>query len=231
MRVFCCDDNETHLLQQIELLKELAVDQPMEIQGFATARELLEAVNESCDIILCDILLGDHNGIVAMKNVQDRFPHIKIIFISAYSCYCEDVYDVDHVAFLQKPLNRAKLQSALSRAVSDILSRRGQYVTVKSKNITATVPLEKIIYIETVGKQLNVVTEDKFYPISQKSDILAKLDSRFIDCGKGCVINMGRIKTLGRQTITLYDGKEVAVAADRFPAVKQACLRYLGARL
>ncbi|SDN33868.1 LytR/AlgR family response regulator transcription factor [Acetanaerobacterium elongatum] len=231
MRVFCCDDNEIHLSQLIELLNESSVDQPLEIQGFTTSQELLAAVNENCDIILCDILLGDNNGIVTMKNVQDRFPNIKIIFVSAYSYYCEDVYDVDHVAFLHKPISQVKLRAALTRAINDILDEQGQYITVKSKSITATVPMSKILYIETVGKQLNVVTEDKFYLVSQKNGILTKLDSRFIDCGKGCVVNMSRIRTLGRQTITLFDGKEVAVAADRIPAVKQAFLHYLGPQL
>ncbi len=231
MNILCCDDNEEHLTQLMKQVRELYGENDYRVQGFTTTAALLAAVSDTTDIILSDILLDNDNGITAMKSVQGRFPHIQIIFISAYPSYCEDVYQVDHVAYLQKPVSTPKLEAVLAKAVSKAQKEREHYITIKSKSLTATVHMGKILYIETVGRQINIVTEDKFYSVAGKNSILLKLDDRFIDCGKGCTVNMSKVRTLGRQTLTMSDGKEVVLTADRYPAVKQACLRFLGERL
>lgn len=51
-------------------------------------------------------------------------------------------------------------------------------------------------------------------------------DASFIECHRGILINLGQIKTLGDQTVTMKDNAILPVSRRKRPEIKQAYAAY-----
>ncbi|MFA9380936.1 MAG: LytR/AlgR family response regulator transcription factor [Acetanaerobacterium sp.] len=228
INVLCCEDNPQQLSELVEQLCALPLGLKLNVTSYAIPKQLFDAVNEETDIVLCDIILGDESGIALTKNIKKWFPHVCIIFVSGYLCYCEDIYDVEHLAFLHKPVTSEKLSVAVGRAIALRNRERGSYLSVRSKSLCTTVPLSRILYIETVGKQINIVTNDSFYSVCVKADnILGHLDKRFVQYAKDCYVNMSKISTLEKNSVELCDRTILRIAQGSYISMRRAYLSFL----
>lgn len=229
--VLCCDCNAQHLTELVSQLTALPCADELTISTVTNPTELESAVNEQTDALVCDVLLGKYSGIHLIKGIKSRFPHIAIIFASNFLGYCEDIYAVEHIAFIRKPVTAEKLEMPIAKAMEQKRCTRGKYVLVKTKSITVTVPLNAILYVETVGRQVNVVTNDSFYPIPHRIEgILTYLDNRFAQYADGCYVNMDKISALQKKSITLFDGTVLPLEGCWYTAIRRAYISYLSER-
>ncbi|MCI8646592.1 MAG: response regulator [Firmicutes bacterium] len=88
---------------------------------------------EKPPVILMDIKLGEKNGIKAAKEFQAVQPDAQIIFMSGYDDYYLDVYEVEHVYFLHKPIEREKLRLAIDRALAHLQASSKPYFALSGK--------------------------------------------------------------------------------------------------
>ena len=118
-KILICDDDAVFL----ELLKKSVIkaagDQIREIRTFVEKEEIelyaAEHPNEAY-IVFLDVELRENNGVDSAKRILSSQPNSQIIFVSAHDKYYLDVYEVDHVFFLKKPLEEEQLRKALTRA-------------------------------------------------------------------------------------------------------------------
>ena len=80
------------------------------------------------DIILCDIKMPDMNGIELANKIKDILPECKIIFLSAYTDkeYLKSAIHLKAVSYLEKPVNREELKSAITDAVQAIIDEKNR---------------------------------------------------------------------------------------------------------
>ena len=72
------------------------------------------------DVIFMDIKLADGNGIQVARNLLRFLPSAQIIFVSGYDDYYLDVYEVEHIYFIKKPLQDDIVSKALSLSLIHI---------------------------------------------------------------------------------------------------------------
>lgn len=53
-------------------------------QSFTTIRETVEGLSDSIQVLLLDINLPDGNGILACKDLIEKFPKLKIIALTNF---------------------------------------------------------------------------------------------------------------------------------------------------
>ncbi len=86
-----------------------------ELLRFPSAEAFLfhYAEDKSCDILLLDVEMGAMNGVELAKRIREENDALQIVFITGYTDYIAEGYDVSALHYLVKPVSREK---ALRRA-------------------------------------------------------------------------------------------------------------------
>ena len=132
-RVAICDDcvRDAEFVQNI--LNKWATERGLSIQTecFPSAESFLfrYAEDKAWDILLLDIEMGTMDGVTMAKQVRKDNEAVQIVFITGYSDYIAEGYEVSALHYLMKPVNEAKLFEVLNRA----LEKRKQEEEEKKK--------------------------------------------------------------------------------------------------
>lgn len=230
VNILICDDNEAHL-EYIRQLTLGSIDNAR-IVPFSSGDDLMDYFEKNlhrADIIICDIELDNDNGIELSKRLKSLNQNLQIIFVSAYIEHFEDVYNVDHIYFLAKPIDTQKFRRAIHKAVKKSVESKKKYITITNKNDVYAINLNDIYYIEAALRQIKIYTKDIVYTKYSKIDEFVKLlDDRFLICHKSFAVNMDKIVKLSKNRFILESKAEVPISRSRSDYAKARFLDYLG---
>lgn len=140
------------------------------------------------DILLLDVEMGGMDGVTLAKKLRQGNETVQIVFITGYSDYIAEGYEVAALHYLMKPVDEQKLFSVLDRAVEK-LRKDEKTLTVESGGATVRIPVRQIpnaMYqgCLTTEKRADQQYEIEFRDVSFKypgSDIwaLRHVDLRF----------------------------------------------------
>lgn len=74
------------------------------------------AEDKSFDLLLLDVEMPGTDGVTLAKTVRQENEAVQIVFITGYSDYIAEGYDVAALHYLVKPVSREKLFAVLDRA-------------------------------------------------------------------------------------------------------------------
>ena len=141
------DDDKTFCDDFKEQIKK--IDNSYNTDCYYDINTFLESVS-SYNIAVIDIMLGKDNGIDIASAITEKYPNIKIIFISVEQDFFQDVYSVNHLYFLVKPISNEQLKQALSVCCSEI---NKQTLYTKLGSGTTAINLNDVSYFEGILKK------------------------------------------------------------------------------
>ena len=151
IKIGICDDDPAQVTMTETLTAQWALENghSIKIKTYKDAESFLFDFEEEndFDILLLDIEMGDMNGVTLAKNIRKKSETVQIIFITGYSDYISDGYDVAALHYLMKPLKAEKLFEVLSRAVAK-LTKDGKMITLKIADEIIRLPIREIKYID-----------------------------------------------------------------------------------
>ncbi|UQZ34036.1 response regulator receiver protein [Paenibacillus sp. PK3_47] len=111
-------DDEKPALQHLERL--LTKDSRLEITGkYTSARLGLQHLQqEKADIVFLDIGMPEMNGLEAAEHIANLDRSIRVVYITAYTEYAIDAFELNAVDYLLKPVTSQRLCKTLERLVS-----------------------------------------------------------------------------------------------------------------
>lgn len=114
MRAILVDD-EYYALQGLKL--ELEQLEGIEITGmFDQADDALRAVQGGIgDVIFLDINMPKMNGMELSRIIIEEAPHLKIVYVTAYSEYAVEAFEINAVDYIVKPARKERLIKTISR--------------------------------------------------------------------------------------------------------------------
>lgn len=115
-KVLICDDDIFFAEGIKQDVLEIMGRANLHVETFVLEEQLEFYVAEHPDepvIVMLDVKLKNNNGVNVAKNLQRANPDTQIIFMSGYDDYYLDVYEVEHIYFLKKPVKRQRLKQAL----------------------------------------------------------------------------------------------------------------------
>ncbi len=235
INIAVCDDNPVFLKDIITLIDKVYTDEHT-IISFSNAQALLshiEDYSENCiDIIITDIEMPGMNGVSMAKALKPLYPRLQFIFITNYTDYIQDVFSVDPVYYILKPVDPQKLLEALEMAVAEIDAGNRNAINITSKKKVLRIRYDEIKYVESYMRTILV------HEIRRNTEILMKLDdfqkqlpSFFIRTHKSYLVNMNMVRSISNNRIELFSGEIVPVAKAKFPEIKRTILHYLGEKL
>ncbi|MCQ4636766.1 LytTR family DNA-binding domain-containing protein [Anaerovorax odorimutans] len=232
-RILICDDDAVFL----ELLKKsvirMAGERIKEIRTFEEKEKIefyaAEHPNEAY-IVFLDVELGEGNGngVESAKQILNYQPNSQIIFISAHDKYYLDVYEVDHVFFLKKPLEEEQLEKALHRAAEKLEGIKKDSFAVTSKKGVQKLGLNEILYFEKEKRKIHIHTvKDVITYYGKFDDMEPQLDHRFLRCHNSYIVNISKVKKMGNKKFYFENDKVVPISKSYYPEVRDIFLEYL----
>lgn len=230
LKIAICDDNTIQLdIIQEELKKNIKEDISYTIDTFNSETAFTQMLQSgSCpyDIIFMDIVLGDTSmsGIDLVHKVNFLNPASQIIYISQYLEFASDVYDTQHVYFVNKERLSEFLGKALDSALKNIIQNDDTsylYFTIRKKQ--HKIPQNDILYIERNLRETTIVTRTEKFKISEKIDLLLKrLPSWFVSCHRSYAVNLKLVSSIQQYEVSFPDGKTIPVGRTHYASVKKS---------
>ncbi len=112
LEIAVCDDDIADLECAVNMLHKIFTSQKIayHIEKFMSANQMLENISR-IDIGILDISMEELNGIKLGRKFKEKFPDVKLVYITSYEEYCMQVINEVHAfSFLCKPLEYDKLE-------------------------------------------------------------------------------------------------------------------------
>jgi CheY-like chemotaxis protein len=122
-RILIVEDN----LVNFFVLQEMLNEYELELVRAEDGQQFYGIIKEShdFDVILMDLMLPDTDGIELTKHLIDNHIKIPVVFISAYTERCEEIFDLGVEYFISKPVYKELFLSILKKFVA--LSKNENY--------------------------------------------------------------------------------------------------------
>lgn len=235
INIALCDDNEL-VIKELSSQIDSIFPEPHSISNFTNARDLINRIDffseNSIDIVITDIEMPDINGIEMAKELKKYHPCLEFIFVTNYTEYIQEVFSVNPIHYIIKPVNSKKLLEALNIAKAEIERNRKNTVDIITKNKTLRIRLDEIKYVESYTRKIVI------HEINTNTEIIMKLDdfqtllpSFFLRIHKSYLVNMNMIRSISNNRIELFTGEILPVTKAKYPIVKKSILNYFGENL
>ena len=233
MRVVICDDE---LLQREELREYIykvfeEVEEELELLIFKSAEEVLKEkdVLNHTDIFILDIKMDEVSGMDLAKIIRKENDISEIIFITSLVDYIQEGYTVRAYRYLLKPINYEELKTHLLSCINDIKKKKDNFMMIENKGIVHKVPINEIMYIEVIKKELTIHTKHTNYKTKNSMDKVEKELEKFnfYRCHKSYLVNMKYIETIDKNEI-IINGNKIPVSKHRISDFKKKFTLLLG---
>lgn len=244
MRIAIVDDERparSELRHQIqELLKEAEIVRRR--QRCSSIIRLQET--EKYELFFLDINLGDISGTVLVNAIHNMQPQAKIIFVTAYSEYAVEAFELGVEDYVMKPFDQKRIQKVLDRCKVGRKEENAQHADSQSQGKQATIRrlainsdgrtiienVEDIIYIETYNRGCKIyTTEGEYCENKSIGEYEKKLDpEQFFRIHKSIIINLDKVREVfpwGSNSFSLrmrgYEDQILPIARDKTRILKQ----------
>ena len=231
-RIAVCDDRQTDRDYLASLLNEWAagVGHVVQTQLFPSAEAFLFCYEEdkSWDMLLLDIEMDGMDGVTLAKTIRRDNRTVQLIFVTGYSEYISEGYEVSALHYLMKPIRKEKLFAVLDRAAEQCV-KNGRFLTFEQSKEMIRLPLYEIRYLEASQNYVTIHGEKgQNYTVRHTlSELERELDDRFFRTGRSYIVNLACIRKVTRTDIHLKDGELLPLPRGMYKALNQAIISIL----
>ncbi len=228
-RITICDDSQTDAGYVETLLLTWAQSRQAEvhIRRFSSAEQyLFSYAEDKCDdILLLDIEMGAMDGVTLARKLRQENETIQIVFITGYSDYIAEGYDVAALHYLMKPLNAEKFQSVLDRAVEK-LQKNERVMNLEIGGEMVRVPLYQIRYLDVRQNYVTIHGKQDFTIKRPLSEVEKELDQRFCRVGRALIVNLSCVQRVTKTEVYLSDGTALPLPRGAYEMLNRAIIQH-----
>jgi len=223
------DDNATdaEFVQGVLNNWELERNVSIHSEVFPNAESFLfrYAEDKAWDILLLDIEMGIMDGVTMAKRVRQDNEAVQIVFITGYSDYIAEGYDVAALHYLMKPVNRGKLFSVLDRALEK-RKQEDRCLNLESNGELLRLPFYEIRYLDVRQNYVTVHAKADHTVKRTLGDFERELDDRFCRVGRSMIVNLKFIQRVTKAEVYLSDGTVLPLPRGAYEPLNRAIIRH-----
>lgn len=228
LTIAICDDDENQIKELRRLLDEWSGDKPfaLTIDEYISAESFLFNYSDKpCDLLLLDIEMKQLNGMELAKKLRSYGDVLPIVFITGYSEYMNDGYEVEALHYLLKPVDKVKLFAVLDRYIRRYTSENE--ITIKCEDKTLHHSPDMIIYCEAVGKKTHIHTKEQALICKTGiGNFCSNLSSDFVFCHRSYVVNLRYVRSIGKMEIVLDNGESIPLSRRLYKEVNDKFIQF-----
>ena len=226
-RVAIVDDSTTDAAFVKGILDQWAGQRQVSIQAevFSSAESFLfrYAEDKDWDILLLDIEMGAMDGVTMAKRVRQNNEAVQIVFITGYSDYIAEGYEVAALHYLMKPVNRDKLLTILDRAMEK-RKQEERCLNLEAYGEMVRIPFYEIRYLDVHQNYVTVHAKTDYTVKRTLSDFERELDDRFCRVGRGMILNLKYIQRVTKPEVRLSDGTVLSLPRGAYEPLNRAII-------
>ena len=226
-KIAICDDLEADRQYIAALAAKWAANagHTVQIDTFISAEDFLfhYAEKKDYDILFLDIEMGVMDGVTMAKRLRGENDTVQIVFVTGYSDYISEGYDVAALHYLMKPVKEEKLCSVLDRA-AEKLAKNERILNLELRGEMVRVPIYQIRYAEVFGNYVTVHALSDYTVKMTLGRLEEQLDDRFYRVGRSVLINLTQISRVSRTEIRLSDGTAVPLPRGSYDGINRAII-------
>lgn len=234
IKVAVCDDIHEVVTQVNEYLSEYQRlrNQRLDIRSFSNAEDLWGHLKSShCDLVILDIELVEMNGVELGQLIRTELNDhaMKIVYISAKDCYDRQLFEVQPLNFLPKPIDKEKLFKMIDLTI-ELLSDAERFFVFENKQGAFRMKFNDIFYFESFDHDIKIATVSGSYEFkSALSEVMKQLSgSRFLQIHRSYIINYNNASHIKYEEITMANGDKIPVSRDRRKEVRRIISEWEG---
>lgn len=157
------------------------------------------------------------------KTIRKDNESVQIVFITGYSDYIADGYDVAALHYLIKPVKKEQLFGVLNRA-AERLKKNEKELLLKTSGETVVMPVREISYLDV---QQNYVTVHGKIDVTVKrtlGEFENELDERFFRLGRSYIVNLTYIRRITKTDVYLSNGGRIPLPRGQYDALNRAII-------
>lgn len=226
-KIAVCDDSASDRSYVLGMVERWAVstDNTAVINTFSSAEEFLfhYADESDYDILLLDIEMGKMDGVTLAKTLRNDNDTVQIVFITGYSDYISEGYEVSALHYLMKPLKEEKLFDVLDRA-TEKLAKNEKVLNLEVGGEMVRMPVYQIKFAEVYGNYVTIHAQTDVTVRMTLAEFYEMLDERFLRVGRSAIVNLTKINRVTKNEIRLADGTSVPLPRGAYDAVNRAII-------
>lgn len=232
LKIAICDDEAVFADQAAALCKKtlndlLGEDTEAKIDVFTTGNALAQKYldGETYDVAFLDIIMDELDGMTLASIIKAKDEKTSIIFITSTEQYAVKGYRVKALRYILKPISENDMREILSYILKGY--HKKEALVLKTCTGMRKVKIDKILYMEIMGRKTAVYTDEGKYVYNGKiQDFCEKLDNGiFFRCHQSYVINLKRVFEIKRFQAVLDDERVVPVSRQYWDEFKAAFLK------
>ena len=228
-RVAIVDDNTIDAKFAQDILNSWAEQRQVNIQAevFPSAESFLfrYAEDKDWDILLLDIEMGAMDGVTMAKKVRDHNEAVQIVFLTGYSDYIAEGYEVAALHYLMKPVNKGKLFAVLDRALEK-RKQEERCLNLEAYGEMVRIPFYDIRYLDVRQNYVAVHAKADYIVKRTLGDFEKELDDRFHRVGRGMILNLKFIQRVTKTDVYLSEGTILPLPRGAYEPLNRAIIKH-----
>ena len=229
-RFAICDDDADYAgyIDQLAARWARQTGAAVETERFPSAEAFLFRYEErrDFDVLLLDIEMTGMDGVELARAVRRDDDDVQIVFITGYTDYIAEGYEVSALHYLTKPVNEDKLFQVLTRAVGR-LRRNEPLLTLELPGETVRLPLSKIRYLDVLHNYVTVHAGREYTVKRPLGELEQELDSRFFRVGRSYILNLACIQRVTRTEAELTSGERIPLPRGQYEKLNRAIIDHM----
>ena len=227
-KIAVCDDVASvcnELKTMIMDMKNDLICKEITIDTFYSGEALIDNIKEEnlYDLIFLDIELGKINGVevghIIRKQMEDYVT--KIIYISSKDIYDRQLFDVQPLHFLKKPIDSKKVFDDIQLAMK-ISEKENRNFEFKSFRNTIKVPYRDILYFESSGRKVFLMgTKNNYTFYGNIKDLEEVLPKFFIHPNRSYFVNYEFVTCFKFEELIMTDGSIIPISRNKRKEIRE----------
>ena len=226
-RVAICDDSNTDAGYVQSILNNWAAARQVAVQveAFTSAESFLfhYAEDKAYDILLLDIEMGAMDGVTMAKQVRKDNETVQIVFITGYSEYIAEGYEVAALHYLMKPVKEDKLFAVLDRALEK-QKQNERCLNLELSVEMVRIPFYEIRYLDVHQNYVTIHGKQDYTIKRTLGEFEKELDDRFHRVGRAMILNLKYIQRVTKTDVHLSDGTVLPLPRGAYEPLNRAII-------
>lgn len=201
-----------------------AHQQQFRVSVFENAEMFLNQYKPIYDIVLMDIDMPGVDGLTAAHRLRKLDEQVVLMFITNLAQYAINGYEVNAVDYVIKPVDYAKFEFKLTRALGMVIPRSRPTVLIRTEDGFLSLERDEVTYVEVQGHNLFYHTAGAEVYRTRGSLKQAEEDftqPQFFTCNKCYILNLAFVEKV-RNNIALVAGDEILISRPKKKAFMEA---------
>ena len=234
-KIAICDDIKSTCDEIKDIILNISkgnLSENISIDIFYSGEALISDIREEenlYDLIFLDIELGGKiNGVEVGRIIRGEMDDYitQIVYISSKNNYDRQLFDVQPLHFLQKPIDVIKIENDIKLAIK-ISRKENKFFELKKLRNIIKVPYKDILYFESRGREIILVSCKTQYIFYNNIHILSKiLPDFFIYPHRSYLVNYELITCFKFEELVMSNGDVIPISRNKRKEIRNLQLMF-----